>query len=126
MKTRSVLLSAILMAAITPAFAQTTSGTQGMQMEQNRPSMKMHEKNRPSMQMGKDMPMNGMPMGAGTQGMPMGKGMRGMHTGKNMPCTNQTVQGTGVVGMDGIAWCLYGTLSLGEWSHRARLQFVDL
>lgn len=37
MKTRSILLSAILMAAITPVFAQATSGTQGMKMDQNMP-----------------------------------------------------------------------------------------
>lgn len=69
MKTRVILLSAILMAATTPAFAQSSSGMQGMPMHQNMPCM----------QMGKGMPMNGMQMG------------------KGMPCANQTAQGTGVV-----------------------------
>lgn len=39
MKTRSILLSAILMTAIAPAFAQTASGAQGMQMDQDMPGM---------------------------------------------------------------------------------------
>jgi Cu/Ag efflux protein CusF len=39
MKTRSILLSAILMAAITPAFAQATSGTQSMPMTPATPDM---------------------------------------------------------------------------------------
>ena len=43
MKTRSILLGAILMAAITPAFAQATSGTQSMKMGQNKQSMPMHQ-----------------------------------------------------------------------------------
>ena len=90
MKTRSILLGAIVMAAITPAFAQATSGTQGMPMKQN---MSMHQ-NGSNMKM-----MNCMQM---HQGMKMdksksGQGMQGMPMGKNMPCTNQTAQGTGVV-----------------------------
>jgi Cu(I)/Ag(I) efflux system protein CusF len=39
MKTRSILLSAILMTAIAPAFAQTASGAQGMQVNQDMPGM---------------------------------------------------------------------------------------
>ncbi len=58
MKTRSVLLGTILMAAITPAFAQAAYGTQGTKMDQ------------------------------GTHDMPMGK---------NVPRTNQSAQGTGVI-----------------------------
>ena len=87
MKTRSILLSGILLAAALPAFAQSTSGMQNMKTGQTMSGMKMHQ-NMPCMQMGKGMPMNGMPMG---------KGMRGMQMGKNMPCSNQTAQGTGVV-----------------------------
>lgn len=93
MKTRSILLSAILIAATVPAFAQSTSGMQSMKMDQSMSGMKMHQ-NMPCMKTGKDMPMNGMPMGASSQGMPMDKGMR---MGKNMPCANQTARGTGVV-----------------------------
>jgi Cu/Ag efflux protein CusF len=95
MKTHSILLGAILLATAIPAFAQSASGTQGMQMDQNKSGMKMHQ-NMPCM-MGKGMPMNGMSMGASTQGMPMGNGMRGMRMDKKMPCANQTAQGTGVV-----------------------------
>ena len=87
MRTHSILLSGILLATTMPAFAQNASGMQDMQMHQNMPCMKM----------GNGMPMNGMPMGASTQGMPMGKGMRGMRMDKNMPCANQTAQGTGMV-----------------------------
>lgn len=65
MKTRSVLLGAILMAAITPAFAQATPGTEGMKMDQ---SMPMHQ-NGSNMQM----MMNCMQMHQGMQG----KGMKG-------------------------------------------------
>ena len=83
MKTRSILLGAILMAAITPAFAQATSDTQGMKMDQ---SMPMHQ-NASDMKMRMDcMQMH--------QGMKMDKNMS---MGKNMPCANQTAQGTGVV-----------------------------
>lgn len=96
MKTRSILLGAILMAAIMPAFAQATDGTQGMQMDQNRSGMKMQQ-DMPCMKMGKSMPMSGMPMGTGTQGMSMSSGMQGMGMQKSMPCANQTAQGTGVV-----------------------------
>lgn len=39
MKTRSVLLSGILLATAIPAFAQNTSGMQGMKMDQNMPGM---------------------------------------------------------------------------------------
>jgi Cu/Ag efflux protein CusF len=96
MKTRSILLSGILLAAALPAFAQSTSGMQNMKTGQTMSGMKMHQ-NMPCMQMGKGVPMNGMPMSSGTSGMPMGQGMRGMQKGKNMPCSNQTAQGTGVV-----------------------------
>ena len=83
MKTRSILLGAILMAAITPAFAQATSDTPGMKMDQ---SMPMHQ-NASDMKMRMDcMQMH--------QGMKMDKNMS---MGKNMPCANQTAQGTGVV-----------------------------
>ena len=83
MKTCSILLGAILMAAIPPAFAQATSGTQGMKMDQ---SMPMHQ-NASDMKMRMDcMQMH--------QGMKMDKNMS---MGKNMPCANQTAQGTGVV-----------------------------
>lgn len=58
MKTRSILLGAILMAAITPPFAQAGYGAQGTKMDQ------------------------------GTHDMPMGK---------NVPRTNQSAQGTGVI-----------------------------
>ena len=82
MKTRSILLGAILMAAITPAFAQATSDTQGMKMDQ---SMPMHQ-NASDMKMRMDcMQMH--------KNMQTGQGMQG----KNMPCANQTAQGTGVV-----------------------------
>jgi Cu/Ag efflux protein CusF len=82
MRTRSILLGAILMAAITPAFAQATSGTQGMKMDQ---SMPMHQ-NASDMKMRMDcMQMH--------KNMQTGQGMQG----KNMPCANQTAQGTGVV-----------------------------
>jgi Cu/Ag efflux protein CusF len=89
MKTRSILLGAILMAAITPAFAQATSGTQGMQMGQDKQAMPMHQN-------GSDMKMmmNCMQMGKGMQNS---SGMQGMQMDKNMPCSNQTAQGTGVV-----------------------------
>jgi Cu/Ag efflux protein CusF len=89
MKTRSILLSAILMAAIPPVFAQATSGTQGMQMGQDKQAMPMHQN-------GSDMKMmmNCMQMGKGMQNS---SGMQGMRMGKNMPCANQTAQGTGVV-----------------------------
>lgn len=91
MKTPSILLSAILMATITPAFAQATSGTQGTKMDQNMP---MHQ-NGSNMQM----MMNCMQMHQGMQGkgMKSGQGMQGMSMGKNMPCANQTAQGTGVI-----------------------------
>lgn len=91
MKTRSILLSAILMAAITPAFAQATSGTEGMKMDQ---SMPMHQ-NGSNMQM----MMNCTQMHQGMQGKGMkdGQGMQGMSMGKNMSCANQTAQGTGVI-----------------------------
>ena len=88
MKTPSILLGAILMAAITPAFAQATSGTQGMKMGQDKQAMPMHQ-NGSNMQM-----MDCMQMG---QGMRNSSGMQGMRMGKNMPCANQTAQGTGVV-----------------------------
>ena len=82
MRTRSILLGAILMAAIPPAFAQATSGTQGMKMDQ---SMPMHQ-NASDMKMRMDcMQMH--------KNMQTGQGMQG----KNMPCANQTAQGTGVV-----------------------------
>ncbi|HEX5352700.1 MAG TPA: copper-binding protein [Rhodanobacteraceae bacterium] len=90
MKTRSILLSAILMAAITPAFAQATSGTQGMKMDQ---SMPMHQN-------GSDMRMmNCMQMhnGMKDKNTKSGQGMQDMPMGKNMPCANQTAQGTGVI-----------------------------
>ncbi len=43
MKTHSILLSTVLMAAITPALAQTTSGMQAMPMDQNMPGMQQSE-----------------------------------------------------------------------------------
>ena len=91
MKTRSILLGAILIAAITPAFAQATSGTQGMQMGQDKQAMPMHQN-------GSDMKMmmNCMQMGKGMKDKNMKSG-QGMPMGKNMPCANQTAQGTGVV-----------------------------
>ncbi|EIL94372.1 copper-binding protein [Rhodanobacter sp. 115] len=85
MKTRSILLSAILMTAITPAFAQATSGTQGTKMNPNMQNMPMHP-NDSDMKM-----MNCMQM---HQGMKMDKNMP---MGKNMRCANQTAQGTGVI-----------------------------
>ena len=94
MKSCSILLGAILMATITPAFAQATSGTQGMQMGQDKQAM-------PMQQNGSDMKMmmNCMQMGKGMQdkNMKSGQGMQDMQMGKNMPCANQTAQGTGVV-----------------------------
>ncbi|HET7664415.1 MAG TPA: copper-binding protein [Rhodanobacteraceae bacterium] len=42
MKTRSILLSAILMAAIAPAFAQTTPDMKSMKMHQGMQNMPMH------------------------------------------------------------------------------------
>ncbi len=88
MKTRTILLGAFLMAAITPAFAQATSGTQGMQMGQDKQAM-------PTDQNGSNMKMmNCMQMGKGMQNS---SGMQGMRMGKNMPCANQTAQGTGVI-----------------------------
>ena len=94
MKTRSILFSAILMAATVPAFAQATSGTQGMKMDQNMQGMKMGQNGSDMkmmmdcMQMHKDMKMD--------KNMQMGNGMQGMQMGKDMPC-NQTAQGTGVI-----------------------------
>jgi len=93
MKTRSILLSGVLLAATLPAFAQSTSGMQNMKSGQTMSGMKMHQ-NMPCMKMGKRMPMNGMPMGASAQGMRMGK---------NMPCANQTAQSTGVIKAIGTA-----------------------
>ena len=94
MKTRSILLSAILMAAITPAFAQATSGTQGMKSGQDMQGMPMHP-NSSSMKMMNCMQMHqGMKM---DKDMSMGKGKQGMQMGKDMPCANQTAQATGVV-----------------------------
>ncbi len=89
MKTRSILLGAILVAAITPAFAQATSGTQGMKMGQDKQAMPMHQNGSNMKVM-----MNCMRMGKDMQN---GNGMQGMPMGKNMPCANQTAQGTGVV-----------------------------
>jgi len=43
MKTRSILLGAILMAAITPAFAQATAGTQGTKMNHDKQAMPMKD-----------------------------------------------------------------------------------
>jgi Cu(I)/Ag(I) efflux system protein CusF len=87
MKTHSILLGAILMAAITPAFAQATSGTQGMTANQDVQGMKMGQ--------------NGSNMKMMMDCMPMHQGMKKMNKnmpmGKNMSCTNQTAQGTGVV-----------------------------
>ena len=104
MKTRSILLSAILMATVTPAFAQAIAGTQGtkmdhgmqgMQMNHDKQAMPMKESGShmkmmmDCMQMHKDMKKS--------KDMPMDNGMQGMSMGKNMPCANQTAQGTGVV-----------------------------
>jgi Cu/Ag efflux protein CusF len=94
MKPRSILLGAILMAAVTPVFAQATSGTQSMKMNPNMQSMPMNQNGShmkmmmDCMQMHKNMKMGkSMPMASGTQGMSM----------DNMPCANRTAQGTGVV-----------------------------
>ncbi len=94
MKSCSIFLGAILMAAITPAFAQATSGTQGMPMGQDKQAMPMHQ-NGSNMKM----MMNCMQMGKGMKGknMQTGQGMQGMQMGKNMPCANQTAQGIGVI-----------------------------
>jgi Cu/Ag efflux protein CusF len=89
MKSCSILLGAILMATITPAFAQATSGTQGMPMGQDKQAMPMHQ-NGSNMKM----MMNCMQMGKGMQNS---SGMQGMRMDKNKPCANQTAQGTGVV-----------------------------
>ena len=85
MKTRSILLGAILMATITPAFAQATSGTQGMKMDQSMQSMPMHR--------------NGSDTKMMMDCMQMHQGMKdkNMKSGQGMPCANQTAQGTGVV-----------------------------
>lgn len=80
MKTLSILLSVILLAAAGPAFAQATSASQGMPMHQKGSDMKMMMH---CMHMGKD--------------MQKGNGMQAMQMGKNMPCTNQTAQATGVI-----------------------------
>ena len=97
MKSHSILLGAILMATITPAFAQATSGTQGMKMGQDNQAMPMH-------QSGSHMKMmtNCMQMHQGMQGMQgkdmmSGQGMQGMPMGKGMPCANQAAQGTGTI-----------------------------
>ena len=103
MKTRSILLGAILMAAITPAFAQATAGTQGTKMDHGMQGMQMnHDKQAmPMKESGSHtkMMMNCMQMGKGMQdkNMKSGQGMQDMQMGKNMPCANQTAQGTGVV-----------------------------
>ncbi|WIG56409.1 MAG: hypothetical protein OJF61_002197 [Rhodanobacteraceae bacterium] len=93
MKTRSILLGAILMSAITPAFAQATSGTQGVKMGQDTQGMPMHP-NSSGMMM-----MNCMPMHQGMKdkNMKSGQGKHGMPMGKNMSCAHQTAQGTGVI-----------------------------
>ena len=96
MNTRSILLGAILLAALTPVLAQAPSGTQDMPMKQNMQDMPMYpqESNMKAvdcMQMHQGMQgMQGKDMksGQGTQGMPMGQGM---------PCAQQTTEGTGVV-----------------------------
>jgi Cu/Ag efflux protein CusF len=103
MKTPSILLSAILMAAITPAFAQATAGTQGMRMDHNMQDMPMnHDKQTmPMHQNGSEMKMMmdcmQMHQGMKDKDMTSGQGMQGMPMGKNMPCSNQTAQGTGVI-----------------------------
>lgn len=94
MKTRSILLSAILMAAIPPAFAQATSGTQGMKMDQSMQSMPMHRNGSDTKMMMDCMQMH---QGMKDKNMKSGQGMQGMPMGKNMPCANQTAQGTGVI-----------------------------
>lgn len=83
MTTRSILLSAILMAAIAPAFAQATSGAQSTKMNQSMQDMPMQQ--------------NGSNMKTRMDCMQMGKGMQGMQMGKDMPCAGQTAQATGVI-----------------------------
>lgn len=83
------MLSAILMAAITPAFAQATSGTQSMKMGQDTQGMPMHQNGSD-----KKMMMNCMQMGKGMQNS---SGMQCMQMGKGKACANQTTQATGVV-----------------------------
>jgi Cu/Ag efflux protein CusF len=78
MKTRAILSGAILVAAITPLFAQATPCVQGMEMSQTTQDMPMH----PGMQ---------------GQDMKSGQGMRGMQMADHAPCASQTAQGTGVV-----------------------------
>lgn len=92
MKIRFILLSAILMATVTPVFAQATSATQGTKMNPNMQNMPMHQ-NGSSMKM----MMNCMQM---HKGMKMDKNMQmgqGMPMSQNMPCSNQTAQGTGTI-----------------------------
>lgn len=89
MKTYSILLGAVLVASAMPVLAQSTSGTQGMKMDQSPQSMQM--KQNPS---NMKMMMGCMHM---HEGMQSGQVMQGMSTSKNMPCKNQTAQGVGVV-----------------------------
>lgn len=91
MKTRSILLSAILMAPITPAFAQATPENHDTKPNPNMQHMPMHQ-NGSTMNMMNCMSMhNGMAMDKNAktgQGTPMGE---------NMPCANQTARGTDVI-----------------------------
>lgn len=90
MNTRSILLGAILLAALTPVLAQAPSGTQDMPMKQNMQGMPMHPQ-------GSNMKtMDCMQMHQGMQGM-QGKGMKSGQGMQGMPCAQQTAEGTGVV-----------------------------
>jgi len=89
MKTSPILLGAILMAAITPAFAQATSGTQGMKMGQDKQATPMQQNDSDMKMM-----MNCMQMGKGMQNS---SGMQGMQMGDGKPCASQTAQGTGII-----------------------------
>lgn len=90
MNTRSILLGAILLAALTPVLARAPSWTQDMPMKQNMHGMPMHPQDS-SMKM-----MDCMQMRQGMQGM-QGNGMKNGQGMQGMPCAQQTAKGTGVV-----------------------------
>lgn len=74
MKTRSIVLSAILMTAVIPAFAQANSGAQSAKMNQS---------------------MQDMPMQQNSSKIKMR--MDCMQMGKDMSCAGQTAKATGVI-----------------------------
>lgn len=76
-----ILLGAMLMAAVTPLFAQAISGAKSARTNQLMQEMPIHEN-------GSNMKMNCMRMGKGTQDMQMGN---------DMSCANRTAQATDVV-----------------------------